>query len=84
MKNKEIRSEGGLQSSLGERGEAGVLQWFRYTERMKGERLVIKIYLAKVESKKERGRTRRRRMDGVKGCLNMNVKELTIQKARVR
>ena len=36
---------------------------------MEGERLVKKIYQAEVEGYRRRGRSRRRWMDGGKGCL---------------
>ena len=70
VKNEEIRRRCWLQRSLSGRGEAAVLRWFGHVERMEGERLVKKIYRAEVEGNRRRGRPRRRRMDGVKGCLS--------------
>ena len=44
VRNEEIRRRFGLQKSLSERGEATVLRWFGYIERMEEERYVKKIY----------------------------------------
>ena len=49
-------------------------------ERMEGGRLVKKIYRTVVEGNRERGRPKRRWMDGVKDCLN--VRGITIQEAK--
>ena len=57
VRNEEIRRRCGLQRSLSERGKQ---QWFGHVERMKGERLMKKIYRAEVEGNRRRGRPRRR------------------------
>ena len=60
--------------------EAAVLQWFGHIEKMEEERLVKKIYRADVDNNRERGKPRRRWMNGVNDCLN--VRGLTIQEAK--
>ena len=54
-----------IQRSLSKRGEAAALWCFGHIKIMERERPVKKICRANVESKRERGRPRRRWMDGV-------------------
>ena len=70
VRNKEIRKKMWASKKMSKRRAAAVLWWIGHIKRMEREKLVKKIYRVEVEGNRERGRLRRRWMDGVKGCLS--------------
>ncbi|CAK1601092.1 unnamed protein product [Parnassius mnemosyne] len=57
-RNEEIRNMAGLKDDLITKIDKGVLRWFGHVERMSEDRMVKKIYSAKVNIKRCRGRPR--------------------------
>ncbi|CAG4954309.1 unnamed protein product [Parnassius apollo] len=57
-RNEEIRNMAGLKDDLITKIDRGVLQWFGHVERRSEDRMVKKIYRAKVNIKRCRGRPR--------------------------
>ncbi|CAK1596166.1 unnamed protein product [Parnassius mnemosyne] len=57
-RNEEIRNMAGLKDDLITKIDKGVLRWFEHVERMSEDQMVKKIYSAKVNIKRCRGRPR--------------------------
>ena len=67
--NESVRESFGERRRLLERTKQSGLSWFGHVVRMDEERLVKRIYEARVEGNRARGRPRRKWRDGVVSAL---------------
>jgi (2Fe-2S) ferredoxin len=79
VRNEDVRSRCGSEVSIGERMDRNVLRWYGHVDRMEEERIVKRVYSAKVEGgRARRGRPEIRSMDGVGASVRrkgMNIED---------
>jgi len=80
VRNEEVRRRAGVDRSLSERVDQKVLRWFGHMERMEGERLVKRVWIANASGVRPRGRPKIRWMDGVERALD--VRGVTVEQGR--
>jgi hypothetical protein len=72
VRNEDVRRRCGSRVSIGERMYRNVLKWYGHVERMEKERIVKRVYSAKVEGSRARGRPKIKWKDSVKASVERN------------
>jgi hypothetical protein len=85
VRNEDVRRRCGSEVSIWEIMDRNVLRLYGHLERMEEERIVKRVYIAKDEGSRVRGRPKMRGMDCVKASVEikgMNVEESKKVRAR--
>ena len=69
MRNKDIRTGCILMYKLSKRVDQSVMRWYGHIDRMNVEKLMKRIYRARVDGAEGRGNSRIRWLDGVRKVL---------------